>query len=372
MARRAGTRQEGQAREPAPTGLSSSANKIMDAEQIRTKLRSRQTQDRIGAFAQIARLDPPERQALLLEALADKSPYVAALAAEALGDGADDRAALVLTEHFGTLCADGPKLDPGCHIRANLAFSLGRLEYRPASDMLRLGIKIVQVEAVGGVPFDTAAHLRANCALALAQIGDPDCVRDIALLLFDRSGFAFNRAPIDPTIKMEPRKAAAQALAITGSVQARLPLTLKLVYPENEEPEVLQECMTALVDLEDPHALEVLEPYLKHSDRRLAAYSALMIARTQSPGAAGLLAAAIPSFSGDTLKAVVLALATVRAPEAYDHLHALAGSDREAVRLAVIDALPPDAASQALLKKLAARDPSPKVKAAAKLALLPE
>ena len=333
----------------------------MNADQIRAKLHSRQTQDRIGAVAQIARLNPPERQALLLEALADKSPYVAALAAEALGDGADDRAALVLTEHFGTLCADGPKLDPGCHIRANLAFSLGRLEYRPASDMLRLGIKIVQIEAVGGVPFDTAAHLRANCALALAQIGDPDCVRDIALLLFDRSR-------LDPTAKAEPRRAAAQALSITGSVQARLPLTLKLVHPENEEPEVLQECMTALVDLEDPRALEVLEPYLKHSDRRLAAYSALMIARTQSPGAAALLAAAIPSFSGDTLKAVVLALATVRAPEAYDHLHALAQSDRDAVRLAVIDALPPDTASQALLKKLAARDPSPKVKAAAKLA----
>lgn len=334
----------------------------MDADQIRTKLRSRQTQGRLSAFAQIARLEPAERQTLLLEALADKSPYVAALAAEALGDGADDRAALVLTEKFGALCADGPKLDPGCHIRANLAFSLGRLEYRPASDMLRLGIKIVQVEAVGGVPFDTAAHLRANCALALTQLRDPECVRDIALLLFDRSR-------LDPTAKAEPRRAAAQALSITGRLEARLPLTLKLVYPENEEPEVLQECMTALVGLEDPHALEVLEPYLEHSDRRLAAYSALMIARTQSPGAATLLAAAIPSFSGDTLKAVVLALATVRAPEAYDHLHALAGSDRETVRLAVIDALPPDAVSQALLKKLAARDPSPKVKAAAKLAL---
>ncbi len=311
----------------------------MDAAHIRIKLRSRQTQDRIGAVKQIAGLEQTERQALLLEALADTSPYVAALAAEALGEGADDRAALVMTEKFGTLCEDGPKLDPGCHIRANLAFSLGRLGYRPSSEMLRLGIRIVQVEAAGGVPFDTAAHLRGNCALALAQIGDPDCVRDIALLLFDR-------VRLDPTAKAETRKAAAQALSITGSVQARLPLTLKLVHPENEEPEVLQECMTALVDLEDPHALEVLEPYLRHSDRRLAAYSALMIARTQLPGTAALLAGAIPSFSGDTLKAVVLALAAVRAPDAYDVLHQLAQSDREAVRLAVIDALPPDAASQ--------------------------
>lgn len=342
----------------------------MDAEQVRIKLRSRQTQDRIGAVAQIARLESPsERQALLLEALADKSPYVGALAAEALGAGADDRAALAMTEKFAALGEDGPKLDPGCHVRANLAFALGRLEYRPASDILRVGIKTVQVEAVGGVPFDMAAHLRGNCALALAQVRDPDCVRDIALLLFDRSGFAFARAAIDPTVKMEPRKAAARALSLSGRPEARLPLTLKLAHPENEEPEVLSECMTALIDLEDPHALEVLEPYLKHSDRRLAAYSALMIARAQRPGAADLLARAVLSFSGDTLQAVVLALSTVRDPGAYDHLHQLAGSDREAVRLAVVDALPPDAASLALLKTLAARDPSPKVKAAAKAAL---
>ena len=162
---------------------------------------------------------------------------------------------------------------------------------------------------------------------------------------------------------------AARALSLSGNIQARLPLTLKLVHPENEEPEVLQECMQALIELEDPNALEVLEPYLKHSDRRLAAYASLMIAQSQQPGAAALLANAVEQFSGDALKAVVLALSTVRDPDAYDHLHRLLKSEREAVRLAVIDALPPDAASQALLKALAARDISPRVKAAAKAAL---
>jgi len=341
----------------------------MTADQIKIKLKSKQTQDRLQAVGHIAELDSAERQPLLLEALSDKSPYVAALAAEALGEQADDRAALRMTEMFGELCADGVKLDPGCHIRANIAFALGRLDYRPASDMLRLGIKITQIEPVGGVSFDTAAYLRGNCALALAQIRDPDCVRDIALLLFDRSGFA--RQVIDTTVKMEPRKAAARALSLSGSVLGRLPLTLKLVHPENEEPEVLQECMQALIELEDPFALEVLEPYLKHSDRRLAAYAALMIAQSQQPGAAALLAHAVEQFSGDALKAVVLALSTVRDPDAYDQLHRLLKSDREAVRLAVIDALPPDAASQALLKTLATRDISPRVKAAAKAALVP-
>lgn len=339
----------------------------MDAEQVRKRLRSKQTQDRIAAVRQASNLDETVRQALLLEALADKSPYVGALAAEALGESADDAAALTMTERFRFLSEDGPARDPGCHIRANLAFALGRLDYRPASDVLRLGIRTTQIEPVGGVPFDTAAHLRANCALALAQIRDPDCVRDIALLLFDRSGFA--RLGPDPTLKMEPRKAAARALSLTGRLEARLPLTLRLVHPENEAPEVLQDCMQALVELEDPHALEVLEPYLRHEDMRLAAYAALTIAQTQSPDAAALLDSAIPSLSGDPLRATVLALTTLRTPEATELLYTLTRSDREAVRVAAIDALPPNAASRTVLEALFAHDSSPRVRAAAKAAL---
>lgn len=332
---------------------------------IQKLLRSRQTPDRIKAVKLATQVDPSERQALLLEALADKSPYVAALAAEALGASADDGAAM--TERFGFLCEDGMGRDPGCHIRANLAFALGRLGHYPAADMLRVGIRTTQIEAVGGVPFDTAAFLRANCALALAQIRDVDSVRDIALLLFDRSGFA--RSSPDPTVKMEPRKAAARALSLTGSVNARLPLTLRLVHPENEAPEVLQECMQALVELEDPHALEVLAPYLQHHDMRLAAFAALMIAKTQAPEAAALLGGAISRLSGDPLKATVLALTTLRTPEALELLYALTRSDREVVRLAAMDALPPNAASQTLLEALAAHDPSPRVRTAAQAAV---
>jgi len=341
----------------------------MDVDQVRQRLRSRKTEERIQAVRMAAGMEPGQRQELLLEAMADRSSYVAALAAEALGDGADDRAARAMVERFGSLGEDGVKRDPGCQIRANLAFALGRLEHRPAADVLRAGIRTVQVEPVGGVPLDTATHLRANCALALAQLRDADAVRDIALLLFDRRGHALRGVRPDPTLTVEPRKAAARALALTGSVAARLPLTLRLVHPENETPEVLQECMQALVDLEDPHALEVLEPYLGHDDARLAAFAALIIARTQAPEAAALLGAAIQRLSGDPLRATVLALTTLRTPEAYALLHELARAEREQVRLAAIGALPSDAASRELLEGLAARDPSPRVRAAALSAL---
>ncbi len=338
----------------------------MDTEQIRKRLRAKQTPERISAVRQAAALDGPDRQALLLEALADKSHYVAAQAAEALGEHADDTAAALLTDRLASLSEDGLARDPGCHIRSNLAFALGRLQYYPAADALRVGLRTTQREAVGGVPFDTAAHLRGNCALALAQLRDLDSVRDIALLLFDRSGNVPDMP--DPKVKMEPRKAAARALSLTGSVSARLPLTLRLVHPENEEPEVLQECMQALVDLEDPHAAEVLAPYLKHRDQKLAAFAALSLARTQAPEAAALISGALPHFTGDPLQAVILALTTLRTPEATELLYTLTQSNREAVRLAVVDVLPPSAA-QTVLQALAAHDPSPRVRQAAQAVL---
>jgi HEAT repeat protein len=333
------------------------------------RLRSQKTEDRIHAVKQVVRSESPEKQRLLLEALHDRSPYVAAMAAESLGEIADDRAAEAMVTRFEELSRTGPKGDPGCQIRANLAFSLGRLEYRHAGGVLRMGIRTIQIEPIGGVPFDTAAHLRGNCALALAYLRDPESVRDIALLLFDRSGYSGQGVSSDPNLKVEPRKAAARALALTGSVTARLPLTLRLVHPENEVAEVLQECMTALVELEDPQAVEVLQSYLRHRDQALAAYAALMIARTRAPEAARLLADTALRFSGDTLKAVLLALTTLRTADAAAALNDLAHADRDEIRCAVVSLLPLDAAGISLLQTLAAKDPSPKVRSAARLAL---
>jgi HEAT repeat protein len=347
-------------------------------EEIASLLASRRTEDRIRAVHRIARMPDPERQTLLLQALQDRASYVATLAAETLGQCADESSAARMTERFLYLMEDGIKRDPGCHVRAHLAFAFGRLEYLPARDALRAGIRAVQVEAVGGVPFDTAAHLRANCALALAQIHAPDALRDITLLLFDMSGNALagNRPTlcgdaVSAAVKMEPRKAAAQALARLGDRDALIPLALRLTYPENELPEVLQECMQAVVELEDERALEWLAPYLVHRDRHLAAFAALMVARTRAPEALALLRDAVPHFSGDPLRAVVLAILTLRTEEAQEALLGLTDDEREEVRLAVAEALAdaPDEASRERLRRLAAKDRSPTVRSAAKRAL---
>lgn len=337
---------------------------------IAALLRSKKAEDRIRAVQRLARSEALGRQTLLLEALQDKTNYVAAMAAEALGHCADWSAAAAMVTRFLYLSEDGLKRDPGCHIRAHLAFAFGRLEYLPSTEALRIGIRTVQIEPVGGVPYNTALHLRANCALALAQMRAPDALRDITLLLFDHGTDRIGVGD-EKRIMIEPRKAAAQALARLGSVEAIVPLTLRLRFSAGESPEVLQECMQALVALEDPRAVELLTPYLRHPDPHLSAYAGLMIAQTRAPEAPVLLRELILRLSGDPLQAAVLALTTVRTEAAVAVLLELTESERESVRLAVVEALADtqEEKMQQRLMKVAKEDKSARVRAAAKRAL---
>lgn len=267
-----------------------------------------------------------------------------------------------LLDRFDHVAEDGLKRDPGCHIRTYLAFTFGRLEYTPAIESLRQAIRTVQIESVGGVPFDTAAQLRANAALALAQLHAPDALRDISLLLFERTGLTDNPGP---------RKAAAQALARLADPAGLVPLSIRLRYPERENPEVLVECMEAAVALEDPRAVETLRPFLDADDQHLAAHAALMLARLRADGAERMIGDLAARLSGNPLKAAILALLTLRTERAAAILRELARSEREPVRLAVVEALAgaPDEDARSILHVAAEEDASDRVRVVARRAL---
>ncbi len=342
----------------------------MNQADIQKLLKSRKTEERIRAVGYLDTLPETERVPLLLATLDDSSKFVAAMAAEKLRDVSDWRVAPVMIEKFLFCAEDGTARDPGCHLRGHLAFALGKMEFHGAIHALRIGIRTRQIEAVGGVPFDTGAHLRANCALALASLGASDCLRDITLLLFDLSGHAL-AGDSAAHLKVEPRKAAAQAMVILGDRNALVPLTLRLTYPQNEHADVLQECMTALVELADDRIVEILEPYLSHSDQFLAAHAALCLARSQQPEAVELLLSALPRLSANPLRAVVFALQVIRSDAAQNALLGLLSHPREAVRLAAIEAFADSRDQNALaqLQTLARSDSSSTVRSAAKNAL---
>ncbi len=315
----------------------------MERDELARLLASRSTTERIQAVQVIVKRAESAYQDLLLKALTDKSNYVASRAAEGLAQIADGAALWQMRDRFLYLSEEGLKRDPGCQVRAWLAFAFGKQGFREATEALRIGIRTVQMEPVGGVPFDTGAHLRANCALALGQIKAPDTIRDITLLLFE---------PNDPlNQKVEMRKAAAKALALTCDPNALIPLTLRLSYPFTETAEVLQECMQSLVALDDERAIEILQPYLSHKDDSLAAFSCLMIAQTNQPNAARIVFEAVETFRDNALLAVILALASIRSEEAQEYLIELTRSSKAEVGevlLAIVDDMPANLAEKCL------------------------
>lgn len=296
------------------------------------RLASRQTEERMRAVGQLRRIADADAQTFLLKAIKDRSHYVGAMAAEALAECADERLLPQLIALFEWFAEDGLGRDTGCHIRGHLVTAFGKMEAQSAVDALRIGIKTRQMEAVGGVATDTAVHLRANSALSLAQLRPPDALRDIALLLFDEGMGAITHASHAKYVTIECRKAAAQALAYLANPQGIVPLAIKLTYDADEAPEVLQECLQAVVELEDERAMELLTPYLSHSDSHLAAFACLMVARTRDPQAPFLIRRTLMGLTGDPLEAAILALSTLRTDDAQKILIELASSDRKDVR----------------------------------------
>jgi HEAT repeat protein len=331
----------------------------LDLEQIHAALRSRKTEDRIRAGERLS-ASRNEHVPLLLEMLADRSHYVAGIAARKIAEHSPEGVERDLLRIYHEREAGGAATDPGCAVRMGLAIALGKLRYHPAVETIRRGLRARQLE--GGV--DTAAALRGNCALALAHLAPLDAARDIAILLYDgRSG------PLDNTLAA--RKAAAQALGMLGDPAAQVVLALRLAYPSDEDPDVLAECMDALVSLEDPRVLESLEPLLHHRDPQLVARAALAIGRTGHEDAARLLLETCERLKGDLLRAVALALSAMRTDESQAALRELASSVREEGRLAAVEALSaaPDAACRTLLSQMAESDSSPRVRHAAQSAV---
>jgi HEAT repeat protein len=335
----------------------------MDSDTLTSLLRSKKTQDRIRAAESLDTADATHVP-LVLEVLSDSTHYVAAIAARKLAADPPEGIERQIIKAYRERDANGPANDPGCHIRTHLALTFGKLHVHPAIDDLKRGIKLRQWEYVGGVRTDTAVGLRGNCALALSQLAPVDAARDIAVLLYDGAG-----DPLDRTL--EARKAAARALGRLGDQAALVALALRLTYPDGENPEVLAECMDAVVETRDERGMELLKPLLRHDDAHLAAQAALAIARTGLDEAVPLLVDVCDRLRGDLLRAVALSLSAMRTDASRKALREQAASVREEARMAAIEALStaPDADSRAVLENLAATDTSPRVREAARRSL---
>lgn len=311
-------------------------------------LRSRKTEDRIRGVNRLIRSRDPAAVGQLVNLLRDRSNYVASLAAEALANCAGFDECSAMRDCFFWLSEDGLQRDPGCHIRSHLAYAFGRLDYRTGIDALHAGARTVQIEFVGGKPFDTGAHLRANSCLALAALHAADAVTPIAYLLYETGCSSRNLSADAFRVPTDIRSKAVDALVMLGP-DAALPLCLKLKFPGDEEAAVLQECMEGLIKLQHPEAAWLIEPYVEGADLALAVFAAISLARLHHSNALQHLLALAPKCDIELLEAALLAISSL-------------GAENQAAARKVLRALP-NPAHRNLVEEVLGADPPSRAQA---------
>lgn len=208
-------------------------------------------EEELAALARVRHsADPAELLAGLQAAIASRSSFVVAAAAEIVRDRLLGEPLPALAASFDRFLEDAVARDPGCKAKYAIAEALVATAYPDPGPFLR-GIRHRQPEPVWAVPptVDTAAGLRGACAIGLANLGHPEALDELAALLADPEPAA--------------RANAARALAATGS-EAALPLLRFKVLSGDPAAEVLTESLGALLALAParslPFVASLLEP----------------------------------------------------------------------------------------------------------------
>ena len=221
------------------------------------------------------RADPDQPGAAdeLRRALAARSNLLVARAAEIIGEWALAGYVPELVAAFDRFLVDAVRRDPTCAAKFAIAEALNRLEVRDA-DLFRRGVGHVQPEPVWGGQEDTAARLRAVCALGLARSDPPDTLLALATLLADPEADA--------------RSGATRAIAYAARPGGAALLWYK-AHVGDAEPAVMFECYSALLALEPQEALPLVGRLAGGDDPAQAEAAVLALGSSRLPSALPLL-----------------------------------------------------------------------------------
>ena len=180
--------------------------------------------------------DPAEAREPLRVALRDRHNYVVSVAAGLAAELRREELLPDLLGAFDRFFVEPVRTDPSCLAKSAIARALRDLGHRGAEAFVR-GILHVQLEPSWGGRGDSAANLRAVCALAL-----PDTqLDDLSALTYLSDALA------DP--EKQVRIDAASAIAALGRREGALPLRLKALLGD-DDVEVLGHCFTALLSVD--------------------------------------------------------------------------------------------------------------------------
>ena len=221
---------------------------------------SRKLEEKLAALKAMERSPGAPDEAAVRDALRSKTGILVASATRLVASRELRGLVDELPPAFLRLCEKPVERDPGCRGKIAIARALRELDAWEDEVFVR-GIGLVQEEPVWGGREDSAAELRAECAMAFAHSGRTDALDVLADLLADPQRAA--------------RAAAAQALGDAGRPDASAILRYK-VRIGDEEPEVIAECLGSLLALSPTASLPFVAGLLKgHDDRAESAALAL-------------------------------------------------------------------------------------------------
>ena len=230
------------------------------------------------------------------------------------------------------------KKDPSCVAKKALARALVALDAGNV-EFFAAGLTLRQLEPVWGGTADTAADVRASCAMGLVASGYPRALVELTALLNDAEAAA--------------RMGAARAIACGNPREAELLLRAKALAGD-AEPQVLGECFTGLLAVEPDESLKFVAGYLTHADEAVRELAALALGESRLDAA---LAPLKEAWNGvlvgeEFRRALLRAAAAHRSEAAFDWLLGLVGEARVPVAMAIIEALAPYKHDARLMQRL--------------------
>jgi HEAT repeat protein len=277
-------------------------------------------------------------RAELRQALGDKSNLVVAAAAEIVGERqlADLASDLVATFH--RFLVEPEETDKLCRAKIAILEALNKIDH-DKEEVFRIGLRHVQNEPRWGGADDTAAPLRGTAAFGLVRIYPPDVIVLLADLLADPEKAA--------------RSAAVQALGASRA-PAAIPLLRFKARIGDGEPEVMADCLTALMTADPKESLSLVAQFLAHPSEAVAEGAALALGESRRPDALEVLKMHWPEAQhGSRQQVLPLAIAMTRLPAALDFLLEILAGDSQTAAAAALAALAIHRHNQSVKERIA-------------------
>jgi HEAT repeat protein len=269
--------------------------------------------ERLEAYRLLCEREGPETVlAATRKSLRDPHRLLVARAADLAGERLLYVLESDLIAAFRHFLEDPLHRDPGCTAKGAIARALVTLDCANAAFFLG-GIGYRQFEPVWGGSVDTAVDLRSSCAIGLAATGDTRAAIHLVDLLHDP----------EPHV----RAAAVRAVACTQPLTAEALLRAKALAGDSE-PEVVGECLSALMRIAGEDSLDFVARFLDAPDPELAGLAALALGESHLDSALAVLRERWEAqpFKRPADRVLLRAAALHRSPAALDWLLDVAAS----------------------------------------------